>query len=228
MTRLIPIALITALVLGACAIPPLTYSAKPTTGRVVDASTREPVGNAVVVAMWDLEGGMERSTVANFKVFEAVTDSAGHFKIEGWGPEPVPTAGTLDKQDPSVIIFKPGYVPKVFPNTPYPLHREREALEQHNWLSNGETLEVEKSTGPFRYYVPKVEGLYSTFYNVLNNGSRCDWKRIPRTIRFMEDQEKKAEAQGIRTLFHVSAKELMERKQCAPFDAFDRSYSEVY
>jgi len=71
-----------------------------------------------VVAEWILEGGMERSEVGTFKVAEVVSDKTGHSDIPGWGPEPVPREGVLDKFDPVIRILKPGYAPKSFVNEP--------------------------------------------------------------------------------------------------------------
>jgi hypothetical protein len=221
----IPLTFALALLASACAI---LYSARPTSGVVVDASTREPIAGAVVTAEWILEGGMEHSRVGTLKIFEVVTDRSGRFEIPGWGPEPAPVNGVLDKFDPVIRILKPGYTPKSFVNEPLGEISERAAKQEHSWLSNGETFEITRFAGSPSNYLEKWEGISLLFNDVLNNGSRCDWKRIPRTVRILEDQRSRAIAQGLRPMFlDVSANKLMERKQCAPFDDFVRAYSAI-
>jgi len=216
------------LLAAGCATSAQRYSAQPTTGTVVDESTKEPVAGAVVVAEWILEGGMERSEVGTFKVAEVVSDKTGHFDIPGWGPEPVPREGVLDKFDPVIRILKPGYAPKSFVNEPFGKIGERARGQDHSWLSKGETFEIARFVGSPGQYLEKWEGLSLLLSNVLDNGSRCDWKRIPKTIRILEDQGRQARAHGLRPMFlDISVKRLLERKQCAPFDDFVRAYSEV-
>ena len=217
---------LTTLLATACATSQ-TYLARPTTGTVVDAGTKEPVAGAVVIAEWIVEGGMEHSKVGTFKVIEVATDKAGRFVIPGWGPEARPPNGILDKFDPLITVLKAGYVVTGLVNKPPSKIGERAALQDHSWLSKTEVFEIPKAVGPPRYYVSSWEGLYSRLYGVLDGGALCDWKRLPRTIRILEDQEKLARSQGLRPLYHLSAKELMERKQCAPFGDFMRAYSEI-
>jgi hypothetical protein len=202
----------------------LRYSARPTWGTVVDAGTKEPVAGALVIAMWQLSGGMEYSHAGTFKISEAISN---RFEIAGWGPEPAPAAGELNQYDPMVLVYLPGYVPKTFLNKPLPDFHERAKLVEHNWLANGQPLEIEKTTGPFRYYQGRWDGLYSFVYETLNNGSRCEWKHIPKTIRALVDDERYARSQGITPGFNLSVTDLMKREQCAPFDEFFRTYSEA-
>jgi hypothetical protein len=97
---------------GACAPP--VYFAKATHGRVIDAETKQPISGAVVIANWDLfhelVGGGSHG-VCSMQVAEAVTDPAGHFVVPGWGPKVRPWLTLLDDDDPSLTIFKSGYVP---------------------------------------------------------------------------------------------------------------------
>src|SRR5690349_1331591 len=93
--------------LQACA--PLSYTAGPTYATVVDGETKQPVPGAVVVAQWVLEGGMHRDRTGVLIVREAVTDAAGAFRIDGWGPLSRPSEGALDRWDPEIIVFKSGY-----------------------------------------------------------------------------------------------------------------------
>jgi hypothetical protein len=224
MTRILSAIACAAFLESACALPAANYSARPTTGTVVDASTKEPIAGAVVIAEWILQGGMEHSRVGTFKIFEAVTDKTGRFEIPGWGPEPAAANGVLDRYDPVIRILKPGYAPGGGLNpAPVPIG-ERAAMQDHSWTSKYETFELARFTGSAVAYQGKWEAIAGLLYDVLNNGSGCDWKRIPRTVRMIEDQTKHPLA-GVGS-HQVSAKQLMERKQCAPFDDFVRAYSE--
>lgn len=97
---------------GACA-PPI-YFARATHGTVIDAETKQPIAGAVAVANWDLFNvlfGGGSHGVCSMQVTEAVTDPAGHFVVPGWGPKLRPWLNVLDTDDPSLTIFKSGYVP---------------------------------------------------------------------------------------------------------------------
>jgi len=92
----------------------LEYSAKPITARVVDAETKEPLEGVVVVAHWQLNGGLEGwSPLAELMVMDAVTDQSGTFHFPAWGPKKI-SAGLdsnarLKEFDPQLLLFKSGY-----------------------------------------------------------------------------------------------------------------------
>ncbi|HXC61029.1 MAG TPA: carboxypeptidase-like regulatory domain-containing protein, partial [Nitrospiria bacterium] len=92
--------------------------AKPIEGRVVNKETGEPVEGAVVVAQWILATPPEGKENDYWIVIETVTDAEGKYSIPGWGPEGRPRSRWLDKYDPALEVFKPGYWPEGLANRP--------------------------------------------------------------------------------------------------------------
>ncbi|MFH7320185.1 carboxypeptidase-like regulatory domain-containing protein [Desulfurivibrio sp. D14AmB] len=82
----------------------LNGCAGPTTIRVLDAETKEPIEGAVAIAMWYRTKGLPGlSSTYTAKVVEAESDADGFFRIPG-------VAGTLALQKPHLKVYKPGYV----------------------------------------------------------------------------------------------------------------------
>lgn len=95
---------------------PLFYRAELIEGRVLDAETRQPIEDAVVIAQWILATPPEGHHNNYWIVIEAVTDAEGRYKIPGWGPKWRPRFRWLDHYDPRLVVFKPGYWNKVLHN----------------------------------------------------------------------------------------------------------------
>jgi hypothetical protein len=93
---------------------PVVWISLPFQGRVVDAATGLPVGNAVVVASWRL--WTLESPIGTLAVEETATDAAGVFRIPGWGPRWVFGLGHVDRHQPMVWIYAPGYAPQPLAN----------------------------------------------------------------------------------------------------------------
>jgi hypothetical protein len=117
-------ALVVLLVLGIAAwngflgFEPWSYIAKPIEGRVVDKDTGQPITGAVVVAQWILATPPDGEEKDYFIVIETMTDAEGKYRIPGWGPESRPRSRWLDKYDPALEVFKPGYWPEGLANRP--------------------------------------------------------------------------------------------------------------
>ena len=61
------------------------YSAEAISGRVIDEETKQPVQGMVVVALWELVGGMEGGSILGAaRVLETVTDEEGQFHFPAW------------------------------------------------------------------------------------------------------------------------------------------------
>ena len=88
----------------------LQYSADPIEAWVVDAETNQPIEGAIVVAHWELKGGLEGGNVmGQVMVMEAVTDDKGKFNFPAWGPKWHIGWGGLGDSDPELLLFKSGY-----------------------------------------------------------------------------------------------------------------------
>ncbi len=132
--------LLSLLPLQACALP-LTYSARPITGYVVDADTKAPIAGAVIVADWVLmvAGGGDR--VRSLQTIETVTDWDGHYSIPGWGPKLRPTGVELTDSDPKLIVFKSTYVPEFL----YNKHERATSVRGSDW--DGKTIALKAFRG---------------------------------------------------------------------------------
>lgn len=209
-----------------CAMP-FTYSAGPTEGTVIAAETKKPVVGAVVIAIWDLEGGMEGGNrIATLKVAEAVTDGDGHYRIPGWGPVPRPPKGILDSYDPAILIFKSGYLPRQLLNDTSGTPGKRMLLEVHDSIWNGKTVALAKYDGDLKLYSRKVDFILESLQYVMT-GKDCSWKQIPKTFRALEEERKREIAAGIKPSFGPPARFPMARQECAPIDEFKEAYGET-
>lgn len=92
---------------------PTCYSSADVAGRIVDEKTGEPIPNAVVVGIWQLEmQGFEHAYGAAIHVVESVTDETGRYHLEGFEPRSVVhLTGRLMEHDPRLYILAEGYKP---------------------------------------------------------------------------------------------------------------------
>jgi len=208
-----------------CLASPAQYSSGPTWGQVIDADTGKPISGALIIAHWDTEGGMERSRNGTFKVLEATTDSNGNFSMPAWGPEPASPRGELDAYDPAINIFKPGYTPEFILNGPSGERGKRLDHETHDWRFNGGVRKLHRNSDPPESYAVQVSLITVQLSYVLHRS--CMWKEIPRTIRALEDEEKRELAQGLHPGFSMRVESLMRRKDCGSLDEFVKIYSET-
>ena len=125
------------------------------------------------------------------------------------------------------MIFKTSYTPTQVLNQVLDTPGERMRLEVHDWLLNGKTVPLRKDGSMSREYSRKVGAIVHSLYDVLNNGTGCRWKEIPKAVRILEDERKREKASGIVTLYTISMELLLARKQCAPFDEFLKTYQEM-
>jgi len=218
--------------LSACSVSqtaPDSYSAGPTWGTVVDRETQQPIKGALVIALWELEGGrgIEGGRSSNFKVAEALTDERGEFHMEGWGPLPIPTNGLLDKYDPLVYVFKSGYVPAAHMNDKFAARYSRVGLQVRDSAYNGKVTALERYKGPPKDYALTVGFLAANLSNVFV-GTKCRWKEIPKTVRTLDDEAKRERTEGIVPMIGTSANILLMQKQCEPTDQFLKAYREAY
>ena len=156
-----------------------TYKAEPINARVIDAVTKQPIEGVVVVAEWQLVGGlMERVPIEDLEVREAVTGADGAFHIDGWGPTPIPN-GRLEDNDPGLIFFKVGTEFKVVRNRLAPSGSSPTAIGRIPGRSvwNGRTIELKPEPPDQRKAFEGLMELMTAF-----RGERCMWKKMPRLL----------------------------------------------
>jgi hypothetical protein len=171
----------------------LSYSALPFSGKVVDASTKQPLEGVIVVAGWRLEGRLG-SGVGVLYSTESVTDHDGSFSMPGWGPlevkvhadeEPVPAR--MSPNEPILFVFKPGYAPLKtalkYYDTSY-LNDPWSTGEPVRAVANDRTLELRRWTQSDAIYNQKLIG-----WGVPLSG--CSWARAPHmTIALIREGER--------------------------------------
>jgi hypothetical protein len=169
---LLPMTLLeSALPVAWAALPPLTYSAKPIRGVVVDAQTGHPLEGVIVVAQWVLHVAPV-GYGPRLQVLETVTDAQGVYQFPGWGPKLNPRfpLSSLDMRDPGLTFFKPGYRPHGASN----MYMSNDALRSSDW--DGKTIKLEDFTGTIEQWVREVDLLQSS----LSWGHEMDWRQVPR------------------------------------------------
>lgn len=179
------------------------YSAEPIEAWVVDEETAQPLEGVVVVAHWQLYGGLHPDNAGELTILETVTDKAGRFYFPAWGPKPLPAKAPsnarLLNDDPQLLLFKSDYKYKRLSNLLESSWRKTgEPLRRSDW--NGKTIELSlfKATA----YEPKYEDNFSHFNRELEHiaardPKACDWKKIPNAIRTMNRERKRLVEQGV-------------------------------
>ena len=200
-----------------------TYSAGETWGTVIDAESKQPISGALVIALWDLEGGSHRDVTGTFQVLEAVTAQDGSFRMPSWGPLPRPKRGVLDGYDPQLLVIKNGYQIKRVFNPPEAANR-RAYLDVHNFAMNGTAIAMSRfQLAPQVYAMDIGSAVVGGILDDVLSG--CAWKKIPKTVRYLVDEGKREKAAGLLPLRPVTVERLLAKNECAPTDEFMKMYN---
>ncbi|MGE0355384.1 MAG: hypothetical protein AB7P08_00575 [Burkholderiales bacterium] len=187
--------------LPACAT---SYSALPISARVVDADTNEPLADVIVVVEWEYEYHRREISESlgrgTFEFAETTTNMNGDFTFPGWGPKEVPrdTPGRafLGPNNPTLALFKPGYLYEVKTN---PL--ETAYLDDRNYVGdlvrhstwNGKAIRLKRKAGDTGEYVLRI-----SHTSGLPGWYNCNWERIPRMLSALVNEGERLRAAGIR------------------------------
>lgn len=157
----------------------------PITATVVDPESGQPIEGVVVVADWELKGGLEGGNpVGHLAVMEAVTDQAGKFHFAGWGPR-FSIRGELRAYAPELLFFKNGYSYLHLVNQPDRGWNRWQA----NSVVDGTRVKLEKFRGTPKEYAENLNQLASNLDSVLFwIDKECNWKKTPRMIHAMDEQ----------------------------------------
>jgi len=162
--------------------------------RVVDESTGRPVPGAIVLATWELMGGVfHMSTQGVLKVSEVVTGPDGAFHIPAWGPRFAFGLGRLQTQQPHMRILSPGYYPLFVDNQPQPMTVDNYARADTliRFLYQDQDLKLKPRDQDLAAYEGTLNYLVGTelafiYYNIRRG---CDWRSAPRTLAFVHDRK---------------------------------------
>jgi hypothetical protein len=154
-------------------------------GKVIDATTGDPVSGAIVVAWWELRcvTAFRRHLV----VKEAVTDEMGNFRFDGRGPTMKRPLATFLQDDPEVLAFKPGYRFRfVSGNGGY--------FQSHTIGAKG-TIALEPFSASRAEYATALAFPWMGF---LLGEEDYLWKQTPKFIAAMDEEARLFEKQGVR------------------------------
>ena len=158
------------------------YSAKPIEAWVVDAETKKPLEGVIVVAHWQLKGGLEGGNpVGQMMVMETVTDKNGRFHFSAWGPKLRPWYGELKNQSPGILLFKSGYEYRDLYNNR--IRKNSRGVLFSEW--DKKIIELGKFKGTEEGYAEHVYGLGLNIGSMLDFASgdkKCEWKKVPRML----------------------------------------------
>ena len=160
-----------------------TWSA-PITATVVDSETGQPIEDVVVVADWELRGGLEGGNpIGAWPVIEAVTDRKGKFHFPAWGPRF--GFGILRDWKPELRFFKDGYA--------YGLRQNSANGDWYSWrvrsIVDGTTVKLERFRGTPKEYTENVDSFSREIDSLLfRNEKLCNWKNTPSLIRALDEQ----------------------------------------
>ncbi len=174
-------------------MPPPAYSALPIRGKVVDATTGQPLEGVIIVAQWILYeanvGG--QNPRERLQVLETVTAPDGTYAFPGWGPKPNPlriySIGSigvgfccfLTDRDPRLSYFKPGYQPLTLSNIkPIDI---KPPVRTSDW--DGKTIELEIFKGPVAEWERAIGFLQDGL-----DWYKLDWRACPRMVLAIEEE----------------------------------------
>ena len=172
-----------AFALSACS----RYSAEPTEGWVIDADTRIPIEDVIVVADWQLHKSTMAGKVpaAHLYIMETLTDKYGLFYFDKWGPSFAKWGYFIDR-DPALLFYKEGYE---FHSVQNPLPSEIDNSKVRRSVWNGATIELKKFEGNLNDRASHLSLLHNSLYTILY-GDKCEWKKTPMLVLAIARQEK--------------------------------------
>lgn len=167
---------------------PTSYSARPIRGKLVDASTGQPLEGVIIVAQWVLysAGVGGENPRERLQVLETVTGADGSYSFPGWGPKPNPVTMDakrafaccfLTNRDPQLSFFKAGYRPLTVENQ----RSSKSSVRTSDW--DGKTIELQTFKGSQKEWA-RALGFLQTGLDWGN----LDWRLYPRMALAIEEE----------------------------------------
>ncbi|MDH5784942.1 MAG: hypothetical protein OEZ16_04940 [Chromatiales bacterium] len=163
------------------------YSAPDIEARVIDANTGKPVEGVVLVGVWQLESqGFEHSYGRAIHVTEAVTDSEGKYKLDGFFIKWAGLfAGTLWESDPMIYVFADGYSPRIAHSDNYNAVLEHDTGFYRRSPHDGRDVLMRKIPLNTRYV---AQVWYSQVRRLIDAGN-CSATKLPSLTNLLERVE---------------------------------------
>jgi hypothetical protein len=182
--------------------------------RIIDATTGQPVSDAIVLATWEVKG-LEGYSFGPLVMFELTTDAQGAFTLPGWGPRLYTGSGEIRGSEPVVRIFKRGYVPVVLDNTSPPSRFIRPSID-------GQVIRVRSLSVPPAEYASELEPFRMSI-QFLYSGGHCEWQRAPRTTAAMHRLKSELQGSDAASAFR-SVDEILGPPECGSARDFLKEY----
>jgi len=202
---------------------PSHYRAEQIEGRVIDAQTKAPLKDAIVIALWELKKpySIEGDTIAgHMQVTEVLTDKEGHYVIPGWGPkERLGKTTYLGKNDPLIVVFKEEYDYLTLKNKHgyRPENQDKRYEEAHRSSWDGETVELKRFEGDLEAYIDRLSrvriNLESLLHPVFGAGY-CDWMKVPKMMIVFDDYRVELKEAGKNTILIPRLDVLIKDGKC--------------
>lgn len=210
-TLLVSIIMAAALGVGLCAAPAVAlgpsvkgrvFSGAAIAGRIVDATTRDPIRRAILVAYWPVENeaGLRRGTLM---AVEAVTGDDGSFRLPEWGPVgPIREEGFVYEQSPRILVYAPGYDVVKASNI-----SERDSAAwsvpmRADW--DGREVRLARFTGSENEWAgilsllgADVRAIGFPWADLEWGPDTCTWRRMPNLIRALLEARGQLNAKGV-------------------------------
>lgn len=163
---------------------PLFYMSGDVDGRIVDKATGEPIANAHIVGIWQLEGGLfEHAYLGPLHFEETVTDSEGLYHLEGFSIRFVASnisLARLQHNDPVVYVFSENYEPTGRSGWQY-APAGYGGIYRMSPL-NGKDIALQKMPGMTEL---EARSWYFSVSSMKSDLRRCDLIEIPNTVDFI-------------------------------------------
>lgn len=143
-------------------------------GRIVSAATGEPLGGAIVVARWNLEGRLHGEDAGNLTLQETTTGADGRFRFAAWGPRRIPPGVRLDHRAPRLIILADGHLPRHLANEEFPPPPSSSESRESRWNDHDIALQLRRDDPP----QGRIDELI--LRTVLASADACAWESVPR------------------------------------------------
>lgn len=192
------------------------YSADSIEGSVVDADTDKPIEGVIVVAHWELRGGLEGGTpIGQVQIVETTTDGAGRYFIPSWGPR-VALLGQMRNSSPGIFLFHRGYRYRELDNAFY-VDRD---MRKSDW--NKKAIPLTKAAGSLLEQSRELQRLSDRLWLVgRNSGEPCGWQAFPRMLLALASIDTQLQGSGAPLTVHARLKhdqENLTSKGCGLVD----------
>ena len=163
------------------AFPAVPATMPPVRMKFVDSQDGRPVAGAHVLFQANAhEGTMtgHGGTAANLFVIEEVTDDSGEIHLPKQDFSPRPFFLNTNYHNPSMVVFKPGYVLVILTNS---LRIVPNLDEVTTWQYDNQTIKMKKAATDND--IPHAL-TYAAIYAEMpvSEKSSCAWKKIPRFL----------------------------------------------